>query len=1371
MCETNASKSLKKQGTMLVQHRSTLRNSSAFGVLMRAAPVAFAAFAFVTEAQAAGLDMYNGASGGNWLNGAVWSTGVAPTTADDPTIVGGGSVGITAGQNAQGGRFDVLGGGSVTISGNGSLTTGFLSTIGIAPSLITTAPSGTTLPSSGTGTMTIDGAGATWNAGTPGVRVGNSATGTLTVSNGNGGALNMGGGLLSVGLNANGNGTLNIGAGGSVTNTGGALRLGYNGATGAMNITGGGTLTTTMTNSVGLADGGGTAAGTGIVTISGAGSAWTINSAGGTPGLNVGGGTGSKGTITVSAGGTLSNDGNAFIGYHANGPGANSAVGGGTGTVTITGSGSTWNAGTNGGALIVGYNGGSTGTVTIAAGGTLNTTNATILGYNDGTGQGGGTGTLIVDGAHSVWNATGGDIDVGGSALPGVTGSTGTLTVSNGGSVNLTSNRLQIANNNGSTGTLNILSGGTITANEVDIGNNGSGTAVAKVDGTGSVLTSNTNILLGNGGSSGTLGVTNGGNATAVDGVTVGNSAGATGVATVDGAGSVLAAGTNFIIGAEGSTGSLKITNGGVATSASDADVGQNGTGTMTVDGTGSSFTETSGTFRVGNAANTSGTVTISNGGLVDIQAGGPAVFGVENGSTGTLNITSGGQFNSGNLVFGRVANSTGTLNISSGGQAAIAGDVAFGVDGGTATAVITGANSSLVAAGEVAVGKDSANLSTTGTLTVADGALLQGNILRVGQGPQGHGTLNIGTGGAAGTINAPIVMGGASSIINFNHSDPAYTFSNVISDNTVDTPTTKQVNFIGSGTTIFTNTNTYTAATNINAGELQIAAGGSIASSALTTVNNRGTLSGAGTVGNVLVKSGGTVAPTGFNKLTVNDISFESGSTFRVGINTNGQSGTLAAHTAALGGNVSVMAGSGNYAPGTTYTILTTTNGRTGQFDNLVNTDFTFLQAALAYTGNNVDLTLTRNLTTFASVATTPNQLAVATTADGLLTNNPVFGALVQQNAAGARQAYDALSGEAHASTQGVLINNSLAVADMLNDRLTQSFDGSPSFGASNAAVVSFAPEDSKAWMNYAEDKPADKPEAKAPWPMAKKAPVPAVPAVVYTAWAQGFGGWLSRGTDGNFASLKSSSEGVLSGFDVTWMGIYRVGIAAGYDRSNVKVEDRASSTDVDSYHVSAYGGAHQGNVGLGTGVLFTWNDLSSSRMAAFPGFAQTLRADYGATTTQVFGEGNYRILSGQTSMQAFAGFNFIDQRTDAFNETGGFAGLAVRSSDHELTYSTVGVRTSAVFGDQFGMTVVGRSTLGWRHAFGDVDTAIVAAFAGSSPFTVTGAPITTDALLGEAGLDVNIDPAWTVSAYWSGQFGAQANENRLNGKVVYRW
>ncbi len=73
-----------------------------------------------------------------------------------------------------------------------------------------------------------------------------------------------------------------------------------------------------------------------------------------------------------------------------------------------------------------------------------------------------------------------------------------------------------------------------------------------------------------------------------------------------------------------------------------------------------------------------------------------------------------------------------------------------------------------------------------------------------------------------------------------------------------------------------------------------------------------------------------------------------------------------------------------------------------------------------------------------------------------------------------------------------------------------------------------------------------------------------------------------------------------------------------------------RASSLDVDSYHISGYAGARQGGYGLQGGLIYSWNEVASTRSAAFPGFMQTLLANYHAETVQLFGEANYQFLAG---------------------------------------------------------------------------------------------------------------------------------------------
>ncbi len=1137
-------------------------------------------------------------------------------------------------------------------------------------------------------------------------------------------------------------GNVNVGDGGSLRiENGGELINATNssnyigstaGASATMNIDAGGNWYTVSGNGsspVRIGSGGST----GELTVNGGmqtGGTLSVGGAvgsGGTGTLNIDGGfvindmgalragySGGNGTVNILNGGLLQTSVSSATENHI-GDGTSSTDPTGIGTVNISGknalgTGSSWTIGPQG-ELTVGYMTGGTGTITISDGGKLSFQNAAsqvLIGYQ------GGTGTVIVDGAGATLDSASG-ITLGEGA-----GSTGTLTVSNGGAVNAAVNSV-IVGYQGGAGTLNVTTGGTLTSeNNVFIGNDG-GSGTAKIDGAGSALTTASHLFVGN-------------NSTANN--------------------------------------TLTISNGGSAIAQGNIGIGTLGTGTVNVDGA-NSLLKSTGEMAVGNsdgitAAN--GTLNVTNG--ASVIAG--AFLNVGIAGTGTINMASGGQLDAGQSAnLGLNAGSSGTLNMQSGAVFTTQGDMSVGYAGGTGTVTLTGQGTRLESGSQILLGYDlnSNAPATTGTMTVADGATVKAaNGIVVGLGT-GSGTLNIGTGAAAGIIDGTVKMFGGNSTINFNHNEANYTFANVIQDWAPGlAPVTGSVNFLGTGTTTLTAVNTYTSATNINAGTLNIASGASIADSVLTSVNTGGTLSGAGSVGNVNVASGGTIAQNGSDRLTVKDITFAAGSTYQVGINPNGQNGSIAANTATLnGGTVQVNAGSGNYAPGMTYTILSTTGGVTGHFADAVSTNLVFLNAGLDYTDpNEVNLALTRNGTSFASVGLTPNQRATAVGVSSLPGSNSVYAAVVQQNVAGAQAAFDALSGEAHASAQGALINNALAVGDTINNRLSEPYSTGASLVTPSPAVTGFA-EDANASLNYAEGN--KKAAAKSPW-MARKAPVMVTPAVVYATWAQGIGSWLNRGADGNAAALKSSTAGVVSGIDATFLGVYRFGVAGGYSHSDITVNARASSLDVDSYHVSAYGGARQGSFGIQGGVVYSWNDISSTRSIAFPGFMQSALANYNAGTTQVFGEANYHVMVADTAgVEAFAGFNYINHHTDGFSETGGAAALALAGSDRDVTFTTVGLRSTALLGQTGGVAFVGRGTLGWRHAFSDTDTAISATFAGGTPFSVTGTPIAVDAVYGEAGLDMNVSSALTMGVAWSGQFGSHADENRLTGKLVYRW
>ncbi|TCR68186.1 autotransporter outer membrane beta-barrel domain-containing protein [Bosea sp. BK604] len=61
-----------------------------------------------------------------------------------------------------------------------------------------------------------------------------------------------------------------------------------------------------------------------------------------------------------------------------------------------------------------------------------------------------------------------------------------------------------------------------------------------------------------------------------------------------------------------------------------------------------------------------------------------------------------------------------------------------------------------------------------------------------------------------------------------------------------------------------------------------------------------------------------------------------------------------------------------------------------------------------------------------------------------------------------------------------------------------------------------------------------------------------------------------------------------------------------------------------------------------------YTWHEIETSRIVAFPGFGNSLRADYNAGTAQVFGELGYRIDLGRVALEPFAGLACVNLHSE---------------------------------------------------------------------------------------------------------------------------
>lgn len=1289
------------------------------------------------------------------------------TIADQGSVIVGANVYVTSGS-------------SLRVESKGSLTslTGNIGSITASPGTAVVTGAGTTwtstgalsvgsIGSTGTGTLTISDQ-AEVKAGSTSISTSSSATGILTVT-GNGSKLTNTAGLT---VGKVGTGTLTLTDKGAASATGVVIGS-DNGSIGTLKIEQGGTLTGT---SGGIAN---SATATGSATVTGVDSKWTssgaltIGSSGkGTltvsdkgavsaGGITVGKSNLSSGTVDVLSGGTLSGT-TGMIGEGA----------GSTGAVTISGTDSKWtnsstlivgNYGTgkltvsnNGqvsaGGLNVGYYSPSNNEVRVESGGTFSTGSAK-LGREKGA-----KGSVTVTGNGSRWTATG-QMDIG---LYG----TGALTISDSGTVG--ADDIYLGTYSGASGTLLIDSGGVLNNANSYVGHGAGASGTATVSGKGSAWNNSGYLYVGNNGV-GSLLVEKGGSVTSNVGKIVGASS-----VTVSGNGSKWEVGTDLTIGNTsklsisdhgfvsanwisvghwtGQNGALEITGGG-ALSTGSGSIGYydaTSTGTVTVTGAGSTWTST-GDLSVGR--NGKGNLTISDQGQVEARniilgnavnptpgAGGTvtvtgagsklaatdALF-VGNTTSGILTLSNGGEASAPVTYVAKSGTSTGTINIgaASGSAAATSGilntqSLTFGA--GNGTLVFNHTDSDYLFAPDM-TGKGIIKAENGRTVLKGESSGFTGNTA-ISSGA----TLQIGDGGTSGSFGGAILADGS---LVFDRRDDT-SFDGAISGSGSLTKN-------GAGTLELTGDSTaFTGATTLAQGGLEV--NGALAGSTVTAMGGT-ILSGSGTVGGIVAQSGSTIAPgsgpgsapaNGIGTLKVTgDYHQLSGSVYAAEV----KPGTSLADLISVDGTATLESGAildvskvtaGDYGINDVYTVLSAAGGVSGTFTVTGDTAISNFYELQAFYDANAAYLKAAQIRDFADAGWTPNQIATADGLNSLPLGNEVHDAIaVLTSDEEARQAFDLLSGEIHASIAGALTEEAGLLRKAAIDRLRCRDQQAPRAATQQGSCSGGA------------------------------------------VWAQGYGASGSTDGDGNAARLSNDMKGFIIGADMLTAEGWRLGVLGAYDRAEHDVSRRNSSGVSESYSLGLYGGTQWNKLGLRLGGAYSWNDVQTERDVAFSGFSDHLSADYNSGTAQLFGELAYRIDAGPASFEPFAGLAYVSVDTGSFTEQGGSAALTSEDTDTGVTFSMLGLRASADFalGD-FILTASGAAA--WRHGWGDITPEMGFAFAGSDAFMIRGVPIAQDAAAIEAGLTAGTEEGASFGLFYDGQFGGGVESQGLRGSLV---
>ncbi|ULH11055.1 autotransporter outer membrane beta-barrel domain-containing protein [Serratia marcescens] len=538
-----------------------------------------------------------------------------------------------------------------------------------------------------------------------------------------------------------------------------------------------------------------------------------------------------------------------------------------------------------------------------------------------------------------------------------------------------------------------------------------------------------------------------------------------------------------------------------------------------------------------------------------------------------------------------------------------------------------------------------------------------------------------------------------------------------------------------GIGTLVLTGNNTYSGPTLVNQGRLAI--NGSVTSA--VSVQSGGIVGGSGTVGSLTARRGGTVAP-GNSIGTLNvagDVSFEPGSRYAVEVGPNGQSDRIQSGGAATigGGEVAVtLENSSNLLTqsevrsllGQQYTILSAQQGVSGQFD-AVAPNYLFLGTGLSYQPTGVTLSVGRNGTSFASVAQTPNERAVAAAADALAAGNPVYESLLNSGTAGeARQAFRQLSGQIHADIASALVNDSRYLREALNGRLRQA-EGL----ASSSAIK--ADEDG--------------------------------------AWAQLLGAWDHASGDANTTGYQASTYGVLVGLDSAAAADWRLGVATGYTRTSLH-GGYGSKADSDNYHLAAYGDKQFGALALRGGAGYTWHRIDTKRSVNYGMQSDRDTAKYSARTEQLFAEAGYSVKGEWLNLEPFVNLAYVNFENNGIAESGGAAALRGDKQHTDATVSTLGLRADTEWQVSPGTTVALRSELGWQHQYGGLERGTGLRFnGGNAPFVVDSVPVSRDGMVLKAGAEVAVNENASLSLGYGGLLSQNHQDNSVNAGFTWRF
>jgi len=422
-----------------------------------------------------------------------------------------------------------------------------------------------------------------------------------------------------------------------------------------------------------------------------------------------------------------------------------------------------------------------------------------------------------------------------------------------------------------------------------------------------------------------------------------------------------------------------------------------------------------------------------------------------------------------------------------------------------------------------------------------------------------------------------------------------------------------------------------------------------------------------------------------------------------------------------AAGAAVAIRNTAAAWTLNTPVTLIDATNLTGGPFNEAFTgfDAFVFADPTLTYTGTQVQFSMQRNGTAFASFCQTHNQCAVAGAADTLPNTHPVAAALGGLELDTARRAYDNLSGEIYASTRAAMLANR-RLRDTVATRARRPGD------------------DEKLWV---------------------------------TTW--GFDARM-QGKRG-IAGTDHRGIGLALGADVQLTASTSMGAVFAYEDDQVKhAASRNARAGVDAYSTGAYLVTSLGGIKFHAGALYSYLDVDTRRNLWVANLQGRAKSSASSHKVQVFGEMATDLTLGAVTLTPYAGVaqTWLTGRGTRESADGQAAAarLSIPGGTDRVTQTTVGLRAAYRLATAWPVGVYG--DLAWSHALGDTNNKTRNRFVGTdNRFAVRGTGVAQNTALIGAGVQarLGVNATWTLG--YQGEFGQKQKNHAASLQVKARF